>query len=77
VTEWKRFKNANGEPKEAGIADFTNLEGVYTCIKFLNNLPIQSTKILAKANQKTEAYFEDLKDLRRVEYINHLHQVRD
>lgn len=72
VTEWKRFKTATGEPKETGIADYTNVEGVYTCVKFLNNLPLEDKIILAKANQKTTQYFEDVKDLRRVEYRQQL-----
>lgn len=67
---------ANGDPKDGGIVDFEGIEGVFTCLKFLHNLKICDSQLIAKANQKTCTYLNDIKDLRRAEYIQYLNDQK-
>ena len=50
VKEWKRFKTASGDPKDGGIADFRTIEGVFTCLKFIHDMKIGETTLIAKSN---------------------------
>jgi len=47
---------------------------VFTCIKFIDGLELhvgeQSSKILVKANQKTVAYLDEVRDNKRQEYLS-------
>lgn len=68
IKDWKRFMTASGEPKDGGIADFQEIAGVFTCVKFLDGVALKTgneaapeMEILAKTNQKTLAYLADVK----------------
>jgi RNA-binding protein 25 len=38
LKEWKRMVSANGDPKESGIAEYKDIESVFTCLKFIDGL---------------------------------------
>jgi len=50
------------------------LEEVFACHKFINNLVIEGSALLAKINQKTMAYLNDMRDLKRAEYLDYLQE---
>ena len=50
VKDWYRFKNADGQPKDGGVVEFGNVESVFACVKFLNNLVLKDHKIMEKTN---------------------------
>lgn len=70
---------ANNEPKQTGIAEFSDTQGVFTCLKFLDGLKLtvynkasdseSTSSLLVKSNTKTVAYFQEIKDLKRQEYM--------
>lgn len=43
---------------------------MYTCIKFLDGLKIDECVLLAKSNNKTVGYLNDIKELKRQEYLD-------
>ena len=45
---------------------------MFTCHKFLHNLTYRDSKILVKANQKTQDYLNDMRDSKRQEYLDYL-----
>lgn len=53
VISWKRSTDANGEPKAFGFAEYETIEAVFSCLKIINNLPINDSRLLVKADQKT------------------------
>ena len=59
MRSWKRFADANGQPKDGGIADFETIEGVFTCGKFLHNMVINGSRIMVKANQRTQTHIDE------------------
>jgi hypothetical protein len=59
LKDWKRFKTANGDFKDGGIAEFHSIEGVFTCLKFIHNLKIGESTLIAKANKSTVSYLEE------------------
>lgn len=69
VKEWKRFKTASGDPRDGGIADFRTIEGVFTCLKFIHEMKIGDTQLIAKSNQKTIGYLNEVKEAKRTEYL--------
>jgi hypothetical protein len=54
VKDWKRFKTASGDFKDGGIAEFHTIDGVFTCLKFIHNLQIRDSTLIAKANKNTQ-----------------------
>jgi RNA-binding protein 25 len=54
---WKRSKDASGEPKAFGFAEFDNLEAVFAALKLLNNAALTvdgiTSRLLVKADEKT------------------------
>lgn len=77
LVSWKRFLDANQQPKDGGIAEFVDLKGVFSCYKFLNNLQIDGCVVLVKANQKTQNYFNNLIEHKREEYLEYLAQEKN
>ena len=69
IKEWKRYKTASGEPKDGGIADFHSIEGVFTCLKFIHNMKIGENILMAKSNQKTQGYLNEIREAKRAEYL--------
>lgn len=57
---WKRSKDASGEPKAFGYAEFDSLEAVFAVLKLLNNAAVTADKstsrILVKADEKTTQF---------------------
>lgn len=72
LRSWKRFLDASGQPKDGGIADFETVEGVFTCGKFLHNMVIGESRLLVKANQRTQAHIDQMRETRRQEYCDYL-----
>ena len=70
LKDWKRFKSANGDFKDGGIAEFHTIEGVFTCLKFIHNMKIGDSTLIAKANKSTVTYLDEQRDYCRQDYIN-------
>jgi RNA recognition motif-containing protein len=60
LKSWKRSKDASGEPKAFGFAEFDNLEAVFAVLKLLNNAALTvdgvTSRLLVKADEKTTSF---------------------
>ena len=56
IKEWKRFRTASGQLRDGGIVEFTNLQGLYCCQRFLHELPLEGGQLVVKANKNTWQY---------------------
>lgn len=70
LKDWKRFKTANGDFKDGGIAEFHTIQGVFTCLKFIHNLKIGDSTLIAKANKSTVAFLDEQRDFCRQDFID-------
>ena len=57
---------------DVGIVHYESLEEVFACQKFVNNLVIEEKALITKINKKTIAYLNDMRDLKRAEYLDYL-----
>ena len=60
LKSWKRSRDASGDPKAFGYAEFDNLEAVFIVLKFLNNATLTAdgvtSRILVKADEKATSF---------------------
>lgn len=70
ILSWKRSTDASGEPKAFGFVEFENIESVFACLKIINNLPLMESRLLAKANDKTNQFLNDWKELKKMDWIS-------
>lgn len=68
VKSWKRAEDPETQqPKGFGFCEFEDAEGVLRAIRLLNNLPIDSQKLLVRSNTATAKYIEAYQqDLSRI-----------
>lgn len=69
VLSWKRSTDASGDPKAFGFVEFESVEAVFACMKILNNLPLYEQRLLVKANDKTNQFLNDWKELKKMDWI--------
>lgn len=70
LKSWKRSTDASGEPKAFGFAEYESIQSVFACQKILNNLPLFDSRVLVKADQKTNQFLTDWKDLKKEEWMS-------
>jgi RNA recognition motif-containing protein len=79
LKSWKRSKDASGEPKAFGFAEFDNLEAVFAVLKLLNNaaLTIDSvtSRLLVKADEKTTTFLQGWVEIKKSEWIAKLEKL--
>ena len=79
LKSWKRSRDASGEPRAFGFAEFDSLEAVFTVLKLLNNaaLTVDSTtsRILVKSDEKTQTFLSGWVDIKRHEWTSKLEKL--
>jgi hypothetical protein len=79
LKSWKRSRDASGDPKAFGFAEFDSLEAVFTVLKLLNNAPITvestTSRILVKSDEKTMAFLQGWVDIKRHEWTSKLEKL--
>ncbi|CDW73846.1 UNKNOWN [Stylonychia lemnae] len=70
LLSWKRSTDANGEPKAFGFVEYENIESVFACLKIINNLPLLESRLMVKANDKTNQFLNDWKELKKMDWIS-------
>lgn len=66
---WRRSTDATGENRAFGFAEYEQIESVFASQKILNGLPLDESRISVKADQKTNQFLKDWKDLKKMEWI--------
>ncbi len=79
LKSWKRSKDASGEPKAFGFAEFDNLEAVFAVLKLLNNAPLTvdgvTSRLLVKADEKTTSFLQGWVEIKKSEWIAKLEKL--
>ncbi len=79
LKSWKRSKDASGEPKAFGFAEFDNLEAVFAVLKLLNNAALTvdgvTSRLLVKADEKTTAFLQGWVEIKKSEWIAKLEKL--
>ena len=70
LKSWKRSTDAAGEPKAFGFVEFENVESVFACLKIINNLPLMESRLMVKANDKTNQFLNDWKELKKMDWLS-------
>ena len=52
LLSWKRSTANPDKPQSFGLAEFDNVESVYTCLRTMNNLKLYGGQIFVKADTK-------------------------
>ena len=79
LKSWKRSKDASGEPKAFGFAEFDNLEAVFAVLKLLNNAALTvdgvTSRLLVKADEKTTTFLQGWVEIKKSEWIAKLEKL--
>jgi|LauGreDrversion4_2_1035121.scaffolds.fasta_scaffold187746_4 RNA-binding protein 25 len=87
LKSWKRSRDASGEPKGFGYAEYDNYEAVYTVIKLMNNrtvtalgkngleVPGGTSRLLVKADEKTTQFLNGWIEIKKSEWINKMSKL--
>ena len=79
LKSWKRSRDASGEPRAFGFAEFDSLEAVFTVLKLVNNAAITvdstTSRILVKSDEKTTAFLQGWVDIKRHEWTSRLEKL--
>lgn len=77
---WKRSRDASGESKAFGFAEFADLEAVFAVLKFLNNAQVtvpsgsgrdsgNASRLLVKADDKTTTFLNGWVEIKKQEWL--------
>lgn len=73
LKSWKRSKDASGEPKAFGFAEFDSLEAVFAVMKLLNNTAMSAegstSRLLVNTDEKTKNFLTGWVDVKKQEWI--------
>ena len=73
LKSWKRSRDASGDPKAFGFAEFDNLEAVFAVLKFLNNTCITAdgttSRILVKCDEKATQFLTGWVEIKKEEWF--------
>eukprot|EP00347_Sterkiella_histriomuscorum_P022680 403337558 len=75
LISWKRSTDASGEPKAFGFVEFENIESVFACLKIINNLPLMDSRIIVKANEKTNQFLNDWRELKKMDWLSKMEKT--
>lgn len=79
LKSWKRSKDASGDPRAFGFAEFDTLDSVFTALKLLNNAPLTvdstTSRVLVKSDEKTMTFLSGWVDIKRQEWVSRLEKL--
>ena len=68
INSWRRILDSSGKPLNFGFVEFTYVEGMLRCLRLMNNLQIQSSKLVCRVDTQTEFFIKEWSDLKRADW---------
>jgi RNA recognition motif-containing protein len=68
INSWRRVLDSSGKPLNFGFVEFTFVEGMLRCLRLMNNLQIQSSKLVCRVDTQTEFFIKEWSDLKRADW---------
>jgi RNA recognition motif-containing protein len=68
INSWRRILDSSGKPLTFGFVEFTSVEGMLRCLRLMNNLQIQSSKLVCRVDTQTEFFIKEWSDLKRADW---------
>lgn len=59
INSWRRILDSSGKPLTFGFVEFTFVEGMLRCLRLMNNLQIQSSKLVCRVDTQTEFFIKE------------------
>lgn len=68
INSWRRILDSSGKPLNFGFVEFTYVEGMLRCLRLMNNLQIQGSKLVCRVDTQTEFFIKEWSDLKRADW---------
>jgi RNA recognition motif-containing protein len=68
INSWRRILDSSGKPLTFGFVEFTYVEGMLRCLRLMNNLQIQGSKLVCRVDTQTEFFIKEWSDLKRADW---------
>ena len=68
INSWRRILDSSGKPLNFGFVEFSYVEGMLRCLRLMNNLQIQSSKLVCRVDTQTEFFIKEWSDLKRADW---------
>lgn len=68
INSWRRILDSSGKPLNFGFVEFSYVEGMLRCLRLMNNLKIQNSKLICRVDTQTEFFIKEWSDLKRADW---------